>query len=188
MGLGALLWPAESSWPGWSLKAAPQPPRVMVNRGKSGVRVSVPMCRPSLFVASFGGFWRAVVWQGQSGGWGVCCCSRGSGESPVQAALSSAGWEKSWGSSPRVKSRKKALSFCFHGCCVPSTVALGVWSVCPPGCLWLSRCDIRSYFGPLVLCSVATKSHRHNPLPGMVVSTQEVQPLNHNVLSRKMYI
>lgn len=122
MGLGALLWPAESSWPGWSLKAAPQPPRVMVNRGKSGVRVSVPVCRPSLFVAACGGFWRAIVWQGQSGGWGVCCCSRGVGESPVQAALSSAGWEKSRGSSPRIKSRKKALSFCFHGCCVPSAV------------------------------------------------------------------
>lgn len=153
MGLGVLLWPAESSWPGWSLKAAPQPPRVMVNRGKSGVRVSVPVCRPSLFVAGCDGFWCAVVWQGQSGGWVVCCCNRGSGESPVQAALSSAGWEKSRGSSPRIKSRrkKKALSFCSHGCCVPSAVGVGVWSV------WHSRCDIRSNSGPLVL--LTTKPH-----------------------------
>lgn len=35
----------------------------------------------------------------------VCCCSGGCGESPVQAALSSAGWEKSRGSSPRIKQR-----------------------------------------------------------------------------------
>lgn len=41
--------------------SSPQPPRVMVNRGKFGVRVSVPACRPSPFVASRIGFWRAVV-------------------------------------------------------------------------------------------------------------------------------
>lgn len=90
-------------------KSSPQPPRVMVNRGKSGVRVSVPVGRPSLFVADCGGFWRAVVWQGQSGGWGVCFCRRGGGESPIQAGLSSVGWETSQGSSPRMNSRKKAL-------------------------------------------------------------------------------
>lgn len=32
-------------------KSRPPAPRVMVNRGKSGVRVSVPVSRPSLFMA-----------------------------------------------------------------------------------------------------------------------------------------
>lgn len=41
-------------------KSSP-PPRVMVNRGRSGVRVSVPVCRPNLSVAACSGFWRAVV-------------------------------------------------------------------------------------------------------------------------------
>lgn len=69
----------------------------------------------------------------------VCCCSGGCGESPVQAALSSAGWEKSRGSSPRIKQRgewgkkEKNKRPLFQGCCVPSVVGLGVCSVCPPG-------------------------------------------------------
>lgn len=45
--------------------------------------------------------------------------------------------------------KKKALSFCFQGCCVPSVVGLGVWSVCPPGCV---RHPVVT-FGPIVdLC------------------------------------
>lgn len=62
----------------------------------------------------------------------VCCCSGGCGESPVQAAPSSAGWEKSRGSSPRIKPRgeggkkrkKKAHPLCFRAVVFP---LLWVW-------------------------------------------------------------
>lgn len=103
----------------------PPPPRVMVNRGRSAVRVSVPVCRPNLSGAACSGFWCAMVWQSQLGRC-ACYCSNGFVESPVQAALRSAGWDKSRDSSLRV-TQNKALSFCWRDCCVPLCCIFMSW-------------------------------------------------------------
>lgn len=114
----------------------------MVNRGKSGVRVSVACVsgRPVLRASLPWGFGVERCDRASQADGDVCCCSGGCGESPVQAALSSAGWEKSRGSSPgikqrgeREKSKKNTHPFCFRVVVFP---LLWVWesaSVCPPG-------------------------------------------------------
>lgn len=143
----------------------------MVNRGKSGVRVSV-----SVFVAGWGGFWRAVVWQGHSGGWGVCCCSCGSGQSPVQAALSSTGWEKNHGSSTIIKSSVLLFSWlsCSH-CWLWESALWTLMVVCAVNVgLW----HLVLYSAPLLWCSVASKLTvrvQQLQLPGTTELTQEVQ-------------
>lgn len=109
-----------------------------------------------------------------------CCCSCGGGKSPVQAALISAGWETSRGSSPRMKSRKKKFCpFVFTAVVFP---LLWVWE--SGLCVLLVVCVSPVVtFGHWVVLRGHKTSHRHSPLPGMAVSIQEVQPLNHKVLS-----
>lgn len=144
----------------------PPPPRVMVNRGRSAVRVSVSVCRPNLSGAACSGFWCVVVWQSQSGRC-VCYCSNGFMESPVQAALRSAGWEKSRDSSLRM-TQNKALSFCCRDCYVPLCCIFILVVFGYPVMTFLPYCR------PLLLrCFAKKQTQCWLVLPGEVASTRK---------------